>query len=142
MKTNLVKIVLGFLLIVLVNLIAFMSPANANNSGVDIYFYHSKTCPHCIKQKPLMEYIAQHNEAVNLYAYEVQQNPPWRIILVSLTSFFANLYQESPGNDHRWFYFYRNFRHHVFWVYHGHDCGWLSVFRTVGELIFVSLRHE
>jgi glutaredoxin len=82
MKLYLAKPIVRLLLIIAIGLTVIISPVRADSAGVDIYFYHSKNCPHCVKQKPLMEYIAKHNQEVNLYAYEVQQNPQaWRKFL-------------------------------------------------------------
>jgi glutaredoxin len=76
------QILISCLLFCLVTLIAFVSPALTENKVVDIYFFHSKTCPHCVKQKPLMEYLDQHNQGVKLYAYEVNEHPQiWRDFL-------------------------------------------------------------
>jgi glutaredoxin len=47
----------------------------AEQDSVDVYFYYSKTCPHCTEQKPLMNYIDQHNEQVKIHAVEVSDNP-------------------------------------------------------------------
>jgi thiol-disulfide isomerase/thioredoxin len=58
-----------------VSLSLWLLPAYADNQPVDIYFYHSKTCPHCLKQKPLMEAIAKDNPNIKLHAYEVHENP-------------------------------------------------------------------
>ena len=82
MKLYLAKPIVRLLLIITLGLTVITSPVRADSAGLDIYFYHSKNCPHCIKQRPLMEYIAQHNQEVNLYAYEVQQNSQaWREFL-------------------------------------------------------------
>lgn len=44
-------------------------------SQVNVYFFHSFTCPHCIKQKPLMEDIARYNDDVTVHLIEVHENP-------------------------------------------------------------------
>ena len=76
------QLLISLVLICLVNLIAFISPTLAGDKGVNIYFFHSHTCPHCAQQKPLMEYIDRHNEEVKLYAYEVNEHPEkWREFL-------------------------------------------------------------
>jgi hypothetical protein len=69
------KCLIAFLLVCCLGLTALALPAQADEAVVDIYFYHSKTCPHCLKQKPLMEYIDGQNQAVKLHAYEVHENP-------------------------------------------------------------------
>jgi glutaredoxin len=78
------QILISFFLLCLVSLIAFGSPALAEGDVVDIYFFHSKTCPHCVKQKPLMEDLDKHNEGVKLHAYEVNEHPQiWRDFLTT-----------------------------------------------------------
>ncbi|OZH55572.1 glutaredoxin [Hydrocoleum sp. CS-953] len=62
-------------LILLVSLTIFAPVAQAAEKGLDIYFFYSKTCPHCAKQKPLMEYIDKQNEEVKVNSFEVSQNP-------------------------------------------------------------------
>ncbi|WP_041235553.1 thioredoxin domain-containing protein [Dactylococcopsis salina] len=37
---------------------------NAEQTTVVVDFYYSETCPHCAKEKPLLNYIAQQNEQV------------------------------------------------------------------------------
>ncbi|MDJ0568018.1 MAG: hypothetical protein QNJ53_03125 [Pleurocapsa sp. MO_192.B19] len=59
----------------LISLVTFISPVLAGQEAVDIYFFHSKTCPHCLKQKPLMESVAQLNSEISLHAYEVSEQP-------------------------------------------------------------------
>jgi glutaredoxin len=76
------QLLISFFLLCLVTLIAFASPALADDKIVDVYFFHSKTCPHCAQQKPFMEYIDKHNEGVKLYVYEVNEHPQiWRDFL-------------------------------------------------------------
>jgi hypothetical protein len=74
MKIPWLKSLLIFLFLAWVSLSIWLLPAYADNQPVDIYFYHSKTCPHCLKQKPLMEAIAQNNPRIKLHAYEVHEN--------------------------------------------------------------------
>ncbi|MGK7951262.1 MAG: glutaredoxin family protein [Xenococcaceae cyanobacterium] len=69
------QLLISLILICLVNLIAFISPVLAGGKVADVYFFYSQTCPHCAQQKPLMEYIARHNEEVKLHAYEVSKYP-------------------------------------------------------------------
>ena len=59
-------------------LIIFMfltSPVLAESEIVDIDFFHSKTCPHCLKQKPVLEEVARLNTEIKLHAYEVSEQP-------------------------------------------------------------------
>ena len=75
MKLPRPKSLILILCLVWLSLSLWLCPAYADNQPVDIYFYHSKTCPHCLKQKPLMEAIAQENSHIKLHAYEVHENP-------------------------------------------------------------------
>ena len=83
MKASYLKqLLISFILIVSLGLITFVSPVLASDKVVDVYFFYSQTCPHCAQQKPLMEYIARHNEEVKLSAYEVSEHPQkWRDFL-------------------------------------------------------------
>ncbi|MEM8720808.1 MAG: glutaredoxin family protein [Cyanobacteria bacterium P01_G01_bin.39] len=66
----------------MVSLISFANPVLAEESAVDVYFFHSKTCPHCLKQKPVMENIAGLNAEIKLHDYEVSEHPQiWRNFL-------------------------------------------------------------
>lgn len=73
MKNYLQKYCLIFLITCCLILTGFILPAKAGN--VDIYFYHSKTCPHCQEQKPLMEYIDEQNQGIMLHSIEVNETP-------------------------------------------------------------------
>ncbi|NEP82366.1 MAG: thioredoxin family protein [Okeania sp. SIO3B3] len=69
-------------LILLVSLTIFAPLAQAGEQGLDVYFFYSQTCPHCAKQKPLMEYLDRQNEEIKVYSFEVSQNPKiWREFL-------------------------------------------------------------
>ncbi|GAB4532259.1 MAG: hypothetical protein Tsb0014_16510 [Pleurocapsa sp.] len=76
------KFLISLAICCLVSFFSFISPVWAGQEVVDIYFFHSKTCPHCLKQKPLMENIANLNSEVTLHAYEVsEQSKTWRDFL-------------------------------------------------------------
>ena len=68
-----------FALILSLILIGFTPLAQAGEKVLNVYFFYSQTCPHCAKQKPLMEYIDRRNEDVKVYSLEVRENPQiWR----------------------------------------------------------------
>ena len=48
---------------------------NAEQATVVVDFYYSETCPHCAKEKPLLNYIAQQNEQVTVNFIEVTEKP-------------------------------------------------------------------
>jgi thiol-disulfide isomerase/thioredoxin len=73
MRISWLKYLLIFLFLAWVSLCIGLLPAYADSQSVDIYFYHSKTCPHCLKQKPLMEAIAKENPQIKIHAYEVHE---------------------------------------------------------------------
>jgi glutaredoxin len=78
------KVLFSFILLCLLTLTSVPLSSQAGEKVLDIYFFHSKTCPHCVKQKPLMEYIDKHNEGVKLHAYEVNEHPQiWRDFLTT-----------------------------------------------------------
>ncbi len=52
------------------------------NNVLDVYFFHSETCPHCAQQKPLMERIDRYNDDVEVHLIEVFQDPQtWQAFL-------------------------------------------------------------
>ncbi|MDJ0746738.1 MAG: hypothetical protein QNJ32_25735 [Xenococcaceae cyanobacterium MO_167.B27] len=73
---------LSFALLCLFTVTSFPLSSLASEKVLDVYFFYSETCPHCAQQKPLMKYIDQHNEQVQLYAYEVSEHPEkWQTFL-------------------------------------------------------------
>ena len=76
------KFLISLVVCCLVAFVTFISPVWAGQEAVDIYFFHSNTCPHCLKQKPLMENVAKLNPGVKLHAYEVREKSKiWRDFL-------------------------------------------------------------
>lgn len=51
------------------------SVQSSAQAPVDVYFFHSKTCPHCREQMPLMQAIAAYNPDVALHIIEVSESP-------------------------------------------------------------------
>ena len=49
-------------------------PASAQDN-VDVYFFHSHTCPHCREQMPLMEAIDEYNGDVTVHIIEFNEEP-------------------------------------------------------------------
>jgi len=47
----------------------------AEQATVTVDFYYSKTCPHCAAEKPLLNYIEEHNEGVKVNSIEVNEKP-------------------------------------------------------------------
>lgn len=47
----------------------------AEQATVIVDFYYSKTCPHCAAEKPLLNYIEEHNEGVKVNRIEVSEQP-------------------------------------------------------------------
>jgi len=47
----------------------------AEQATVTVDFYYSKTCPHCAAEKPLLNYIEEHNEGVKVNRIEVNEKP-------------------------------------------------------------------
>jgi glutaredoxin len=72
---NVKKHLIYFCLTLLASLTFLTSFAHASNQALDVYFFYNQACPHCAKQKPLMEYIDKNNQEVKVYAYEVTQHP-------------------------------------------------------------------
>lgn len=64
----------------LVALTGFPWWAHAQSAVVDVYFFHSETCPHCARQMPLMKSVEQHNDDVVVHFIEVYRDPQtWQI---------------------------------------------------------------
>lgn len=72
---NINKKLISFCLTLLATLTFFTSFAHASNQELNVYFFYNQACPHCARQKPLMEYIDKNNQEVKVYAYEVTQHP-------------------------------------------------------------------
>ncbi|WP_448561378.1 glutaredoxin family protein [Trichothermofontia sp.] len=63
------------LLIILAGWGFLPTTAQANTNRLDIYFFHSETCPHCREQMPLMIAIDQYNDDITVHRVEVSQEP-------------------------------------------------------------------
>lgn len=67
------------LLLVLVNgLMLFLvlsSPLQANEQTLDLYFFWSKTCPHCLAAQPFVESLPKKHDWLKLHSLEVSSNP-------------------------------------------------------------------
>lgn len=54
-------------------------PTATVTAPTEIYFFHSYTCPHCEKQKPLMEEIDTQYEDIKVHIVEIhQQSDQWQ----------------------------------------------------------------
>jgi glutaredoxin/MFS family permease len=54
----------------------------AEQTTVIVDFYYSKTCPHCAAEKPLLNYIEEHNKGVKVNRIEVSEQPEiWQTYL-------------------------------------------------------------
>lgn len=51
------------------------APAFADSTPLDVYFFHSETCPHCMKQEPLMLYLDEQYPEIRVRSYEVNESP-------------------------------------------------------------------
>ncbi|MDC0835458.1 glutaredoxin family protein [Geitlerinema sp. CS-897] len=69
-----VKFILFFLLSIGLWFAVLPGTARAADDVLDVYFFYSATCPHCMKQEPLMEYIDETYDEVEVMAYEVTQH--------------------------------------------------------------------
>jgi thiol-disulfide isomerase/thioredoxin len=49
--------------------------AEASDGVVDVYFFHSESCPHCREQMPLMQDIDAYNDDVDVHIIEVGEEP-------------------------------------------------------------------
>ncbi|RZM79896.1 glutaredoxin family protein [Leptolyngbya iicbica LK] len=49
--------------------------AEASDGVVDVYFFHSESCPHCREQMPLMQDIDAYNDDVDVHIIEVNEEP-------------------------------------------------------------------
>ena len=83
MKRSIIRIIILFLLI-------FPITANAKTSKniVNIYFFHSKTCPHCQEENQKLKQIEQKYENVKVYRYEMHEEKN-KIILNEVKRVYA-----------------------------------------------------
>lgn len=49
--------------------------AQGTDGVLDVYFFHSETCPHCREQMPLMKDIDAFNDDIDVHIIEVNQEP-------------------------------------------------------------------
>jgi thiol-disulfide isomerase/thioredoxin len=49
--------------------------AEGNNNIADVFFFYSEVCPHCTKQMPLMRYIDENNDTVQVHFVDIHENP-------------------------------------------------------------------
>lgn len=59
------------LLILIVLLIPLYGNAKSTKNTVNIYFFHSNTCPHCQEEKKVLDIIEKKYENVKIYKYEI-----------------------------------------------------------------------
>jgi thiol-disulfide isomerase/thioredoxin len=68
-----------FLILIVAALSLVLTPAaswaETNDGGVDVYFFHSESCPHCREQMPLMQDINAYNDDIDVHIVEVSQEP-------------------------------------------------------------------
>lgn len=72
---NIAKLLVSLVTCCIVTGILLISPVLANPQGVEVEFFHSKTCPHCLKQKPVLEELARLNPEIKLQTYEISEQP-------------------------------------------------------------------
>jgi len=63
------------MVLVLGALLAIAALPAAAQSNVDVYFFHTHTCPHCREQMPLMVAINDYNDDVTVHMIEVNEEP-------------------------------------------------------------------
>ena len=51
------------------------SPLQANEKTLDLYFFWSKTCPHCLTAHPFVESLPKKHDWLKLHSLEVSSNP-------------------------------------------------------------------
>ena len=64
-----------WMVLVLGALLAIAALPAAAQSNVDVYFFHTHTCPHCREQMPLMVAINDYNDDVTVHMIEVNEEP-------------------------------------------------------------------
>lgn len=48
--------------------------ADENKNLVNIYFFHSKTCPHCKEERKLLDKLEKDYSNIKIYSYEISDN--------------------------------------------------------------------
>ena len=70
LKRLLLVLVSGLLLFFVLS-----SPLQANEKTLDLYFFWSKTCPHCLTAHPFVESLPKKHDWLKLHSLEVSSNP-------------------------------------------------------------------
>ena len=70
LKRLLLVLVSGLLLFFVLS-----SPLQANEKTLDLYFFWSKTCPHCLAAHPFVESLPKKHDWLKLHSLEVSSNP-------------------------------------------------------------------
>jgi len=60
-----------FPILIFIYLLFNINQALATQNNVNIYFFWGEGCPHCEKQKPFLEKLAQENSEIKVYSFEV-----------------------------------------------------------------------
>lgn len=82
MQNQTAKIILSALLIlVLAGLVGIFPAALAQEKPVNVYFFYSKTCPHCAEEEVFLNKLEQQREDINILRFEVTQNRKNAVLL-------------------------------------------------------------
>ena len=69
------QLIILLLAVVAVAIAPASSWAQDTDGSLDVYFFHSETCPHCREQMPLMKDIDTFNEDIDVHIIEVNEEP-------------------------------------------------------------------
>ena len=64
---------LSYIVFTLFILLLFNTNIYAKENTVNIYFFHSYTCPHCKSESKLLEELEKTYDNINIYKYEISE---------------------------------------------------------------------
>ncbi len=69
------KKLLSSLILVSLSFFSLTTPTSAQQDQVNLYFFHSISCPHCANQEEYMEDLPQQYPYLKIHSLEISQNP-------------------------------------------------------------------
>ena len=73
--------------------ILFLMPlvTRAENDNINIYFFYSKTCPHCQAEKEFLTQLAKSDQNIKINAFEVSEKTNANLLLLIGKTFNLNV---------------------------------------------------
>ncbi|MBU0618910.1 hypothetical protein KKD62_01600 [Patescibacteria group bacterium] len=67
------------------------SPIKAQTKPVIIYFFHSKTCPHCVKEEVFLDQLIQKYPGVEVQSFEISQQKNIKLLQQVIQKYKASI---------------------------------------------------